>query len=97
MYKMREFPFELLFWCAALVSLFLLSPSSENHYSLCPLYNLGFDWCPGCGLGRAMHLLALGEFELSWSLHPLAGFAWIVIIFRIVELIKHFKTTTNYG
>lgn len=97
MVKPRKFPFELFFWCAALISLFFLGPSNENHYSWCPLYNLGFDWCPGCGLGRAMHLLVRGEFTLSWALHPLAGFAWMVIIFRIVELIKHFITTRNYG
>ncbi|UZD23198.1 DUF2752 domain-containing protein [Algoriphagus halophytocola] len=90
-------PLELIFWIGSLLAIFLLDPHSSTHFSLCPLSQLGFDWCPGCGLGRAMSLLAKGEFQASWALHPLAGLAYVVIIARIVQLIKNLKTTHNYG
>ncbi|MCE7054629.1 DUF2752 domain-containing protein [Algoriphagus sp. AGSA1] len=44
-----------------------------------------------------MSLLARGEFQASWSMHPLASLAYLVIIARIWQLIKNLKTTHNYG
>ncbi len=70
---------------------------SGTHFSVCILNNLGLEWCPGCGLGRSMALLMNGEFYESWNRHPLAGFALIVILYRIIEIIKHLKITYNYG
>ena len=75
----------------------MLEPHSEHHLSLCPLSQLGFDWCPGCGLGRSMNLLARGEFQASRSMHPLAILAYVVILHRIGILVKNLKTTHNYG
>ncbi|WP_332911961.1 DUF2752 domain-containing protein [Algoriphagus boritolerans] len=46
-----------------------MEPHAESHLSLCPLNQLGFEWCPGCGLGRSMNLLAHGDFQASWSMH----------------------------
>lgn len=94
--KIKKLPIELIFWCGALISLWLFDPYG-SHYSLCPLDNLGVKWCPGCGLGRSIGLLMKGNFIASWEMHPLAGFALVVIIFRIFEIIKHLKTTNNYG
>lgn len=91
-----ELPLELIFWCFALISLWQLDPNGA-HYSLCPLYHLGVDWCPGCGLGRSMSLLMKGELWASWKLHPLGGFALAVIIYRIFEILKHLQTKHNYG
>lgn len=94
--KFKQFPLELAFWCLALVSLWQLDPYG-SHYSLCPLHHLGIEWCPGCGLGRAISLLMKGEISASWALHPLGGFALAVILYRILEILKHLQTKHNYG
>ena len=80
----------------ALASLWWMDPYG-HHFSLCILENIGVDWCPGCGLGRAMALLLKGEFSASWDKHPLAAFAFVVIVSRIFKIIHHLKTTHNYG
>lgn len=92
-----KIPFELYFWCLALIAIAFIKVGTEAHFSLCPLDNLGIHWCPGCGLGRSMKLFMTGEFKASWGMHPLGGFGLIVIGFRIIELIKHIKTIRNYG
>lgn len=93
----QQIPLELIFWIGALVGIFLIDPYGPQHFTLCPLDNLGFNWCPGCGLGRAMSLLTKGDLKASWSMHPLAMFAFAVIVFRIIQLIRNIKTTKNYG
>ncbi|UCS92585.1 DUF2752 domain-containing protein [Echinicola marina] len=93
----RRFPVELLFWCSAIVAILTIDPYSQTHLSICPLDILGIDWCPGCGLGRSMKLFATGEFLASFEMHPLGGIAWLIIAFRISELVKLFKKTSNYG
>ncbi|SFT54318.1 Protein of unknown function [Algoriphagus locisalis] len=90
-------PLELIFWIGSLVAIVFLDPHGGSHLSLCPLSQLGFDWCPGCGLGRSMNLLARGDFQASWNMHPLALLAYAVIFSRIWQLIKNLKTTHNYG
>jgi hypothetical protein len=90
-------PMELLFWIGALIGIFLIDPYGPQHFTLCPLDNLGFNWCPGCGLGRAMSLLTKGDIQASWSMHPLAMFAFAVILYRIIQLIRNIKTTKHYG
>ncbi|HAH35855.1 MAG TPA: DUF2752 domain-containing protein [Algoriphagus sp.] len=95
--RFSRLPLELFFWIGSIIAILMIDPSSANHFSLCPLENLGITWCPGCGLGRAMNLLARGEFEASWSMHPLAMLAYVVILSRIWNLIKNLKTTHNYG
>lgn len=92
-----KIPFELYFWCLALMGVACIEVGSESHFSLCPLHNLGIHWCPGCGLGRSMKLFMTGEFRASWEMHPLGGFGLLVIGHRIIELIKHKKTIKNYG
>jgi hypothetical protein len=93
----KKIPLELIFWVGSLVAILTINPDAGNHFSLCPLDNLGFSWCPGCGLGRSMNLLARGEIQASWSMHPLAMLAYGVILHRIWTLIKNLKTTHNYG
>ncbi|MBN7816735.1 DUF2752 domain-containing protein [Algoriphagus pacificus] len=95
--QLQRFPLELAFWVGSLVAILLLEPHAATHFSLCPLDQLGFTWCPGCGLGRSMNLLARGDFQASWSMHPLAMLAYVVIFTRIWQLIKNLKTTHNYG
>lgn len=94
---LTRIPLELVFWTGGLIAILFLEPNSASHLSLCPLSQLGFDWCPGCGLGRSMNLLAAGQFKESWSMHPLAIVAYAVIFHRIWVLIRNIKTTHNYG
>nr|WP_246535381.1 DUF2752 domain-containing protein [Litoribacter alkaliphilus] len=44
-----------------------------------------------------MNLLMHGDWLASFSMHPLAGFAFVVILLRIVKLIKNFKNYHYYG
>ena len=90
---MREFkklPFESLIWAAGLLILAISNPDGGMHFSICPLYNLGFDFCPGCGLGKSISLLFHGELTRSFAAHPLGIFAVIVLSYRIFHLTKNY-------
>ncbi|MDN3204465.1 DUF2752 domain-containing protein [Algoriphagus sediminis] len=95
--RLRQLPIELIFWVASIIAILLIDPDSSAHFSLCPLDNLGIEWCPGCGLGRSMNLLARGRFAESWAMHPIGLLAYVVILSRIWQLIKNLKQTHNYG
>jgi hypothetical protein len=85
---------EVFIWLFALVWLFVMSPV-ENFISLCPVNNLGYDWCPGCGLGRSVHYAMWLDFNTSFQQHPLGIIALVIIIYRIISLIiKSFKFKT---
>jgi hypothetical protein len=92
-----KLPLELIFWIGALIGILFIDPYGPQHFTLCPLDNLGFTWCPGCGLGRSMSLLIKGDFQASWSMHPFAMFAFAVIVYRIIQLIRNIKTIKHYG
>ncbi|MFC3881152.1 DUF2752 domain-containing protein [Algoriphagus namhaensis] len=94
---LQRVPLELIFWIGSLISILMINPDSSTHFTLCPLSQLGFEWCPGCGLGRSMNLLARGHLAESWSMHQLAMLAYVVIFSRIWTLIKNLKHTHNYG
>ncbi|MDO6438686.1 DUF2752 domain-containing protein [Cyclobacterium sp. 1_MG-2023] len=79
---------ELILWTIALLGLYTAGAETSHSFSLCPLDSLGFTWCPGCGIGRSIHYFMHGDFTTSWAFHPLGGFAFLVIILRIIELIK---------
>lgn len=76
---------ELFIWIAALLLLAFLNPDG-NKVSLCPFHFLGFQYCPGCGLGRSIALLFRGRLAESFSMHPLGTFALVMIGFRIIQL-----------
>lgn len=67
----------------------VINPAAA-HVSLCPIKNLGFAWCPGCGLGHSISYIFHGEIEKSWNSHPLGLFAISVIFHRIITLSKTF-------
>jgi len=94
--RMNQWPLELIFWIGSMAAILTINPEVEA-ISICPLHQMGLDWCPGCGLGRAMNLLASGEFQASWRLHPAAGLAFGVIFHRIWVLVKQLKHRTHYG
>jgi hypothetical protein len=92
---LKRIPFEALCWLTGLLLLALLDTASNSHFTLCPLKNAGFNFCPGCGLGRSISLLFHGELVASLKTHPLGVFAVIILSFRIINLMKHYFQ--NYG
>lgn len=86
--------FEALIWITGLIYLAFFSPLDQAHFTICPLANAGFEYCPGCGLGHSITQLFSGQLIQSFQTHPLGFFALIVIIFRIFTLIKN--NITNY-
>jgi hypothetical protein len=80
--------FEAFIWICGLTYLAIHIPES-SHFTICPLKNLGFDFCPGCGLGNSISYLFSGDFASSFNSHPLGIFALIIIIFRIITIINN--------
>ena len=79
---------EVLIWIAALTYLVLIDPFTVHQFSLCPLHNLGFEQCPGCGLGRSISHALHGNIAASFSIHILGIPAVLVLLLRIVTLIR---------
>ncbi|NWJ50509.1 MAG: DUF2752 domain-containing protein [Bacteroidetes bacterium] len=79
---------ELIFWICALILLAFTNPN-EHHFTLCPFSNLGFKYCPGCGIGRSIAYLFRGDIIHSFQMHPLGIFALAVIDFRIYQIINN--------
>lgn len=86
---------EAFIWIAALIALAFSNPL-DTCYSLCPLHNLGFNWCPGCGLGHSISWLFRGEFLHSIHTHPLGIPALIIIIIRIISIFRKNKNYKSY-
>jgi hypothetical protein len=81
---------EAFIWIAVLVY-FAVSPVlATDHFTLCPLSNAGFEYCPGCGLGRSIVLLIHGHVSESLNMHPLAIFAVILFSTRIVGVFRNY-------
>jgi len=93
--KFRRLPFEAFIWIAGFIVLGLDYPASDNHFTICPLALSGFEWCPGCGLGRSISYLLHGDVQLSFTAHPLGIPAVIILTFRIIQLLK--KHIQSYG
>ena len=90
---LKRIPVELLVWVTGL--LVLASMDTDGHFTLCPLKNAGWNFCPGCGLGRSIGLLFKGDLPASLDAHPLGIFAVIILSFRILNLTKNYLQ--NYG
>ncbi|MHB1177626.1 MAG: DUF2752 domain-containing protein [Daejeonella sp.] len=99
----NKWPIELAIWSAALLVLGISYPNTISHFTLCPIENLGFSWCPGCGLGRSISYLLRGEIKLSVNQHWFGIPALGILIFRIVQLLNKFHLNLvstnkcNYG
>lgn len=75
---------EAVLWPLALGLLYWW-PVAEGP-SLCVYHHLGISWCPGCGLGTALHHLLHGHWAESWAYHKLAGPAALLLIFRSLQV-----------
>ncbi|MEO8109690.1 MAG: DUF2752 domain-containing protein [Ginsengibacter sp.] len=78
--------FEIFFWVIALLLLAFMKPDLDAHYSFCILKFIGFERCPGCGLGHSISYIFHGDIRRSFAAHPLGIFALIVILARIYKL-----------
>ncbi len=87
---LRHIPIEAIVWLLGLIFLVLIDPITSNHWSICPLKNLGLDFCLGCGLGTSMHYLFHGNFYQSWQIHPLGIVAVPILLSRIIVLTKSY-------
>ena len=81
--------FEALVWIFGLAYLLFIHNPGESHFTICPLANLGFEFCPGCGLGNSISYLFKGDIISSFQSHPLGIFALIVLTLRIINIIKN--------
>lgn len=88
---------EVYVWSIGLILLALSDPD-HHHLSICPIANLGYDWCPGCGLGRSVALIFNGRIIESFWMHPLGLLALSILTYRIISLFKRtwILTRKNY-
>ncbi len=87
---------EAIIWLVALVSL-ATAPLTDGHFTLCPLKNAGFQYCPGCGLGHSITLIFHGNFAASIQMHPFGFLALGIIGWRIVAVFKNSLTLLKTG
>ncbi len=84
-------------WIASLFYFAFFVNPYEVHFTICPLSNLGFDHCPGCGLGNSIALIFRGDFNQSFSTHILGIPALLIILHRIFSIIKfNFRKEKNH-
>lgn len=92
---MKSITREAWIWVIALLVLACINPHSENLVSFCPLHYFGFEFCPGCGLGKSISHLLHGDPVTSFKTHPLGIFAFIILLTRIITLTK--KSIQRHG
>ena len=85
-------PLEAIIWMIGLLALAIHQPSHDAHVSLCVFSNLGFKYCPGCGLGRSVSFLLHVQPVTSFQTHPFGIAAVAILLYRIFQLwIEYFK------
>lgn len=85
---------ETIIWVGGLLFLAINNPIGHDHFTICPIKNLGFSFCPGCGLGESISYIFRLQIIESFNSHPLGIIAFILIINRIVNLLL--KSLRNY-
>lgn len=89
--------FEWVALTSGLLLMALLNPFSEAE-SLCILSRLGFDFCPGCGLGTSVSHIFRGEIAASMQANPVGLFAVLIIPARVFSILlrnNNYKKSTN--
>ncbi|MCX6256470.1 MAG: DUF2752 domain-containing protein [Bacteroidia bacterium] len=87
-YHYHRSDIEAFIWISALIFFALIHPDENSGFTICPFHLLGFQYCPGCGLGHSISFLLHGKVVPSIDAHPLGIFALPVLIFRIYRLLK---------
>ena len=83
-------------WIGALVYFALIDPSASTSLSICPLHNLGFQYCPGCGLGRSISFLLHGDILSSIQTHLLGIPAALVLGGRTISILANAWRRRHY-
>ncbi|WP_456427823.1 DUF2752 domain-containing protein [Rhodocaloribacter sp.] len=86
--RLRRIPPEAVLWTTGLIALACTDPNAESLFGLCVFKALGFEFCPGCGLGHAVAHLFRGEWAASFAAHPLGPFAVVVLSGRVGSLVR---------
>lgn len=84
---LSRLPLEAVIWILGLIGLACLNPYADQTPSLCIFHALGWRFCPGCGLGRAIAFLFHGDFQRSFAAHPLGIPALAILTGRILSLL----------
>ncbi len=84
---------EVILWNGALIGLGLMNTSSAS--SLCIRKNIGVTWCPGCGLGHAIHYALHFEFAKSIHEHILGIPATLIIFYQSCKAIYQLNKSNN--
>ncbi|MCK9401823.1 MAG: DUF2752 domain-containing protein [Chitinophagaceae bacterium] len=90
LFKWIQTHLEPLFWVTALTVLFFL-PENKSETSLCLFSLFGFGYCPGCGMGHAIHYALHLKIAASFQHHPLGIFGLMIIFIRIKQLLSPVK------
>jgi len=89
--EMKKIDSEAWLWIAGLAVLAIINPDSNSHFTLCPFKNLGFKFCPGCGLGHSISYLFRGNIKASLNSHILGIPSVLILSARTISLIKKSK------
>jgi len=91
-------PLEAICWLIGLILLAMLNPyTSHPLFSLCIFHHIGWENCPGCGLGTSIALIFRGDFHNSIQTHVLGIPTLIVLVRRIIVLsINHYQHGKSY-
>ncbi len=87
---------EPIIWTSALVLLFFMNTDAGGT-SLCLAKAIGIGWCPGCGLGHAIHDALHLNFRASVQQHILGIPATILLGYQIIKSIYITRKNDNYG
>ncbi|MBC7848557.1 MAG: DUF2752 domain-containing protein [Chitinophagaceae bacterium] len=77
---------ELIAWVVALLIPIFINPAETSHFTLCVFNAIGFNWCPGCGLGRSIASFYRGNISQSLEQHWFGIAAVFVLAYRILYL-----------
>lgn len=79
--------FEWIALISGLLLMAMMDPMNQAS-SLCLIDWLGFEFCPGCGLGTSISFAARGELSASLNAHPLGLLAVVIILGRVGEIFR---------
>ncbi len=79
---------EAWLWMLGLFYLMIINPETSTHFTICPLKNLGSNFCPGCGLGVSISKIFHFNLYDSFYAHPLGLPALLIILHRVFILLK---------
>lgn len=81
---------EAIVWITVIVY-FAISPvATGTHFTVCPLGLAGFQYCPGCGLGRSIILAFHGHLAESFKMNPFGIFAVSVLLARVITVFRNY-------